>query len=219
MKWVTRLFAFYIDASIHVAFAVLALVKITGIILNISIDHHLAGYLFFGTIACYNFIKYGVEAEKYALVGNRYHRYIQVVSFTALAFALYNAFFLSWDTWVGIGIISFLTGLYALPVLPKAKNLRSLGLMKILLVGLVWSVSTVLFPVIETKETLTWDIWIEAAQRLMLVLILLIPFEIRDLKYDSPMLRTLPQRIGSMNAKSLGALMAILFFFMTLLKR
>jgi len=218
MKWVTRLFDFYLDASIHVALAVFALIKITGSIVNISVNNHLSYYLFFGTIVCYNFVKYGVEAKKYFLVTNRYYKNIQITSFIALALALYHAYFLQWQTWAGILVISFLIGLYAIPVLPQAKNLRSLGLLKIILVGLVWSGSTVLLPVIEADGNMNWDFWIETIQRFMLVLVLLIPFEIRDLKYDEPSLRTLPQRIGSMNSKSLGALVAIVLFSLTLLK-
>ena len=218
MKWVARIFDFYLDASIHVSFAVFALIQVTAILLNIELSQHLLYYLFFGTISCYNFVKYGVEAEKYILVANQYHKYIQIASFIALAIAIYHAYFLSWETWAGIAVISVLTGLYALPILPQAKNLRSLGLLKIVLVGLVWSGSTVVLPILEAKVAMTWDGWIEAIQRFILILVLLIPFEIRDLDYDAPTLRTLPQRFGSMNAKSIGGLAAIVIFFLTYLK-
>ena len=218
MKWGSRLFDFYLDASIHVAFAVFALVQITGIMLHISISDHLSYYLFFGTIACYNFVKYGLEADKYFILANRYHKGIQIASFIALVLAVYHACFLLWETWVGICIISILTGLYALPVLPQAKNLRSLGLLKIVLVSLVWAGSTVVLPVIEAGEVLAWDFWIETIQRFIIVLLLLIPFEIRDLKYDAPSLRTLPQRTGSKNTKSIGVISATVLFFMTYLK-
>ncbi|WP_273565905.1 hypothetical protein [Maribacter halichondriae] len=212
MKWPTRLFDFYLDASIHVALGVFALLKVTVILLHISVDPHVSSYLFFGTIACYNFIKYGVEAEKYLLVANRYHKNIQFFSFAALTMALYHLYFLTWQTWLAIAIISFLTGIYALPVLPKAKNLRSLGLLKILLVGLVWAGSTVILPVLEASQAMKWDTWIETCQRFLLVLVLLIPFEIRDLKYDAPDLRTLPQRVGFARTKGWAALWVVLLF-------
>ena len=218
MKWAVRLFDFYLDASIHVAFAVIALVQITAMIANIEHSWHISFYLFFGTISCYNFIKYGVEAEKYILVASRYHKNIQIASFIALALAFYHAYFLRWETWVGIGVISILTGLYALPIFPQTKNLRSLGLFKIFLVSLVWSGSTVVLPVVEAGVAFTWDVCIETIQRFALVLVLLIPFEIRDLEYDSPALRTLPQRLGWKTAKRIGGLIVILFFFLTFLK-
>ncbi len=143
MKWFARIFDFYLDASIHVALSVYALIQITGIILQFEVDSHLSYFIFFGTIACYNFIKYGVEAEKYIVVANRYHRNIQVASFVALIFVCYHAWFLPYDTWLSIGFVLILTGLYALPIFPGIKNLRSLGLLKIALVAVVWSGATV----------------------------------------------------------------------------
>ncbi|MCJ7467684.1 MAG: hypothetical protein MUO53_13440 [Maribacter sp.] len=218
MKFLYRIFDFYLDASIHIAFAVWALLQITGRLLQIEIDVNLSYFLFFGTIACYNFVKYGVEAKKYVLVAKVYQRYIQLASLIALGIALYHLYFLSLQTWAIIGCIALLTGLYALPILPKAQNLRSLGVLKIILVSLVWTASTVILPVMAEGELMHRDAYIETLQRFILVLILLIPFEIRDLEYDSPTLRTLPQRIGSTRTKTIGALAVILFFFLTFLK-
>ncbi|QLG45993.1 UbiA prenyltransferase family protein [Costertonia aggregata] len=218
MTVLQRIFDFYLDASIHVAFAVLALVHATGLTLNIPTDEHLSWFLFFGSVTCYNFIKYGVEAEKYVLVANRYHKNIQLASFIVLGFAVYHAFFLTMQVWVTLILLFFLTALYALPVLPNAKNLRSLGGLKIFIVALVWSGTTVMLPYIVTKNTLVWDVWIEACQRFVLVLILLIPFEIRDLRYDSPELKTLPQRYGVAKTKIIGSFMVLLFFFLSFLK-
>jgi len=79
MKLLLRFFNFYLDASIHVALAVFSLVYVTTITLNISINSHLIYFIFFGTIVCYNFIKYGVEADKYFLVANPYHKNIQIM--------------------------------------------------------------------------------------------------------------------------------------------
>ena len=217
MKWLKSIFDFYLDASIHVAFAIYALLQISFLTLNIPYDFHLSFFIFFGSISCYNFIKYGVEAEKYILVGNQYHKGIQLLSFIALGIALYHGHFLSVRVWVGIGGLVFLTGLYALPVLPKAKNLRSWGGLKIFVVGLVWSGATVLLPVLSSQLEFTWDIGIQTFQRIMLILVLLIPFEIRDLAYDNAALRTLPQRYGVTNTKIIGGFATLVFFFSTFL--
>lgn len=218
MKLFKRIFDFYLDASIHVAFAVFCLVWLTGIILDVPIDSDLAFFLFFGTIASYNFIKYGLEAEKYILVANRYHKNIQFFSFVALAFGLYHAYFLNLETWVGLGALAFLTGLYALPVLPKAKNLRSLSGFKVFPVALVWAGATVILPVLEIMGNLNWDDWVEAVQRFIIVLVLLLPFEIRDLQYDSLALRTIPQRFGIKVTKAIGITWIVILFLITFLK-
>ncbi len=213
-----QFFNFYLDASVHVAFAVFCLLKITELLLNISINHNLMYFIFFGTIACYNFIKYGVEAEKYILVANRYHKSIQILSFIALGITVYLGFFLSIKVWYGIAILMFLVGLYTLPVLPKAKNLRSYGWLKIFIVAIVWAGVTVLLPVLSVNMRLDVDIWVEIFQRFLVVLILLVPFEIRDLAYDSPSLRTIPQRFGVIHTKLATGLVVLVFFFSTWLK-
>lgn len=217
MKWLKSIFDFYLDASIHVAFAIYALLQISFLTLNIPYDFHLSFCIFFGSISCYNFIKYGVEAEKYILVANQYHKGIQLLSLIALGFALYHVHFLSVEVWVGIGGLVFLTGLYALPVLPKAKNLRSWGGLKIFVVGLVWAGATVILPALSSRIEFTWDIGIQTFQRFVLILILLIPFEIRDLAYDNVALRTLPQRYGVTNTKIFGGFATLVFFISTFL--
>ena len=217
MKWVKRIFDFYLDASIHVAFAIYALLQITFQTLNIPYDYHLSLFIFFGSISCYNFIKYGLEAEKYFLVANQYHKGIQFFSFVALGFALYHGYFLSLNVWMGVGGLTLLTGLYALPVLPNAKNMRSWGGLKIFFVALVWAGATVLLPVLSANQLITWDIGVGIFQRFVLILILLIPFEIRDLAYDKVELKTLPQRYGVTNTKIFGGFATLVFFFITFL--
>ncbi|ASV29423.1 UbiA prenyltransferase family protein [Maribacter cobaltidurans] len=218
MEKLQRLFNFYINASIHVAFGVFALTHVTIKTFSIQRDEHLAWFLFFGTIVCYNFIKYGVEAEKYFIVANPYQKNIQIVSFISFILGCYHAYFIRVEVWLGIMALVFLTGLYAIPVLPNTKNLRSLGGLKIFIVALVWAGATVILPVLGSFKILFWDIWVEAVQRFFFVLLLLIPFEIRDLKYDNPELRTLPQRFGVRATQLIGALLAFLFYLVTFLK-
>jgi hypothetical protein len=218
MKWLRRLFYFYLDASIHVALSVFALIEISCVFFGLARDNHISYLVFFGTIACYNFVKYGVEAKKYILVANTYHKNIQVVSFIAGAFALYHSFFVSFETWVGIVVLSVLTSLYAIPLLPNTKNLRSLGGLKIFVVAMVWAGTTVVLPVIAADMAVDWDVFVELVQRFIMVLILMLPFEIRDLDYDDPELKTLPQRYGHVNTKIYGAFGAVAFFFLTFLK-
>ncbi|MFD0796622.1 hypothetical protein ACFQZJ_04065 [Maribacter chungangensis] len=218
MKSLKGVFDFYLDASVHVAFGVLALVGITVLTLNISVNEHLSWFLFFGTMVCYNFVKYGVEAKKYVLVANRYHKNIQFFSFIAVGFMFYHAYFLTRSVWIGILVLAFVSGLYAVPVLPKAKNLRSWGGFKIFIVALVWMGATVLLPVLSAGHPFSWDVKVIAFQRFVFVLILLIPFEIRDLTYDDPELKTLPQRYGVANTKVFGSFMVLVFFFTTFLK-
>ena len=218
MTLIKRIFDFYLDASIHVALAIFSLVHVTALTLNINVPQELYIFIFFGSIGCYNFVKYGVEAEKYILVANRYHKNIQFFSFGCLLIAFYQLFFLSERVIVTLFILVAITGLYALPVLPRHKNFRSLSGLKILIVATVWAGTTVILPAISKLEVISWNVKVETFQRFMLVLILLVPFEIRDLKYDSAALKTLPQRVGVKGAKLIGWSWAIIFYAATFLK-
>lgn len=218
MKLLKQFFDFYIDASIHVALAVVSLLYVTDILLNIPIDIHLNYFIFFGTIGAYNFVKYGVEAKKYILVVTGYHKIIQFLSMIALVIAFYHVSFLNKNSFIFLAIMILMTGLYAIPVLPHTKNLRNLGGLKIFIVALVWAGVTVLMPAITASISISWDILIETLQRFLLVLILLVPFEIRDLAYDSPELKTMPQRFGVTNTKIFASFAVVIFYGLTFLK-
>ncbi|MFD2589122.1 hypothetical protein ACFSQJ_19515 [Croceitalea marina] len=217
MRFLRQAFDFYLDASIHVALAVVTLYFSTLQIIETSTNWQLASFLFFGTIVCYNFIKYGVEAEKYLIVSNPYHKLIQGFSFLAFAFSAYFFLQLGYNLWFAIMTLLGVSVLYAIPLLPKAKNLRSLAGLKTFLVALVWMGCTVVLPLVDNDIKVTWDIGILLLQRFLLVLILLLPFEIRDLKFDKPELKTMPQRIGVEKTKTVGYVLtvfyAVLLFF------
>ena len=163
-------------------------------------------------------MKYGVEAEKYILVTDIHQKHIQGISLLALIVALYHSYFLSLPVFLGIAVLVVLTGLYAIPLLPRARNLRSLGGLKIFVVAVVWAGSTVILPVISVEQYISWDVQIETVQRFILVLILLVPFEIRDLAFDSIELITLPQRFGILNTKIIGGAAIVPFYCIAWLK-
>jgi len=216
MKFLIRVFDFYLDASIHVALAVYCFMRAFTFFLDIPMDTNLLGGVFFGTIVCYNFIKYGVEAEKYIVVTNKYQRYIQALSFVAGGFGLYYAYSFPPQVWAGIAILSIYTIIYAIPVFSKTKNLRSLGGLKTFMVALVWSGTIVGLPFINAKLDMGyWDLFINALQCFLWVFVLLIPFEIRDLSADVPELVTLPRLLGIKKTRLLGAVATGFSFFLT----
>ncbi|MDT0607897.1 hypothetical protein [Croceitalea rosinachiae] len=218
MKLFKHIFNFYLDASIHVGLAVVSFYFISVKTLETSTNTALIGFLFFGTIVCYNFIKYGVEAKKYLIISNPYHRLIQAFSFLSFFGAMYFLIYLKTELWIVIVCLVLVSALYAIPFLPRAKNLRSLCGMKTYLVALVWMGCTVLLPVKDEGLPLTWDIVVLMIQRVLVVLILLMPFEIRDLRYDDFNLKTLPQRIGVKKTKSVTYFLIIIYVGLVFLK-
>ncbi|WP_240793849.1 UbiA prenyltransferase family protein [Antarcticibacterium arcticum] len=111
------------------------------------------------------------------------------------------------------------TLLYALPVFSKNRNLRALPGLKIYVIGLVVSIVTVLMPLVLYEELLERDILIEFLQRFLMVIALVIPFEIRDLKFDLIQLNTIPQKIGVARSKILGYILVSLVVSAEFLKQ
>ncbi len=209
MKWLKALFRFYIQASIHVALAVTALVWLTITQLQLTANYHLLAFVFFASVSGYNFIKYALVAGLNHFHLSRPLRLIQLFSmFCALA-TLYFLLFLPHQSYLLLGILIALTFFYAIP-LYKQKNLRGLTGLKLFFVALVWAGVTVLFPVITENHQPDKTVWLLFLQRFLLVIALTIPFEIRDLTNDDLALGTLPQRLGIVSTKFMGVALLII---------
>lgn len=219
MRLAKALFNFYLEASMHVALSATALVGITALSVPLPWNVSLLGFVFFGTVVYYNFVKYGVGAKKYLVVSTSYHKRIQGFSFVCLGIAFYFLSCLSWDIWGAVAVLGLLAALYAVPVLPHKGNLRGWGGLKIYIVALVWTGVTVGLPLIAAQRAMTWDLWVLVVQRFVLVTVLMLPFEIRDLPQDDKRLRTLPQVLGVRNTQRLGVVLVGVFFVLTLLYR
>lgn len=218
MRWVQKWFDFYIDASVHVALAVGALVYLTFMKYGISFNQAVGCSVFYGTIVSYNFVKYATIARKYFYMPNSYLRGVQLFSLVCLI--LFGYYFVQINTSGKILLLvaSLLTCLYALPLLPGKRNFRSLRSCKTIIVALCWAILTVLLPLVNANLELTGSVWVLFLQRILLVLALMIPFEIRDVKYDDPRLDTLPQRYGVKGTKYIGYSILILFFVLTVFR-
>ena len=218
MIWLRRIFEFYLDSSIHVALALVSFLELTSLFLNISVSNELRLFVLFGSIACYNFLKYGIEVHKYSIKGNRQKRIIGVLSLISAFIAFY--YILSFKTQVlsVLGILMILVLLYAFPIYPHQKSLRSLGIVKVLLVAIVWSGITAFVPVVSSLVELNWDAYVVTLQRFITVIVLMIPFEIRDMHLDPPAIRTLPRRIGIRRTKLLGVILTVLTYLMIYLR-
>ena len=217
MKWLERILDFYVNGSIHVAFAVISFLLISTEFLNISVSEYLLYFVFFSTISYYNLLKYGS-----GLLGNLRvnSRPLAILSFSLIC--LFLAFLAGLKLPARIIpvilVLIVLIVLYAAPVFPSDKNLRSLGLLKIIIVAVSWTIVTVLLPVVAVGDKIQWDILILSVQRFVLVLAMMIPFEIRDMYLDPPEIRTIPRRIGVKHTKWLGVILAFLSFALVYLK-
>ncbi len=208
MKPLNGLFAFYINSSIHVALAVLAFLGITLMEYRLNIPKELWAFVFLGTLTGYNFVKYSKVA------GLHHHRLthslktIQIFSAGSFILLCIVAFRLSIEILLTTAAFGLATFFYAVPLIHK-KNLRNLSGIKIFIVGFVWAGVTVIVPIIAAEMPISGDVLLTFFQRILIVVVLILPFEIRDVPYDSLNLKTLPQQMGVWNTKFLGELILL----------
>jgi hypothetical protein len=221
---IKSIFSFYITSSIHVAFTAFSLTWITMLEFDIDYEKNSLYFVFFATIMAYNFVKYfGLAKFHYRRLASRL-KFIQVFSVFSFVAMGYFAIHLNAIALVLIGVLGMVTFLYAIPLIPKyylfddQQNLRQIGGLKIYVIALVWTGTTVLLPIFNAEYVFTINVFITAFQRFCLILVLMLPFEIRDLNYDNLKLATIPQKIGIKNTKVLGVLILIVFTFLEFFK-
>lgn len=224
MKRLKHFFDFYINSSIHVALSVVALCWVTLLEFGLSIDKNVFCFLFFASITGYNFVKYfGLAKFHHRSLAN-WLKTIQVFSFFCFVAMVFFFFKLKEETWLCIVATAVVTFLYAVPFMPKKYvfdkqgNLRNIGGLKVYIIAFVWAAVTVVLPLINGGFNLNYDVLITGLQRFIFVLVLMLPFEVRDLQYDSLKLATIPQKIGVKRTKILGSLGLAVFCFLEFMK-
>lgn len=218
MSYLKRFLNFYINSSIHVSFAVVALAVITYNDLDIIEDVALLLFLFFGSVSGYNFVKYAEVAGLHHRSLTKSLREIQIFSFVCGVGLLLSLFWLSREALLVTFFLGVLTLFYAVPFFSRKRNLRAIAGIKIYVIAIVWAGATVLLPVEQSSYNINTIVWVVFIQRVIFIIVLMIPFEIRDLQYDDKSLKTLPQLLGVNRVKKLGYFLLCSFYSMIFLR-
>jgi hypothetical protein len=168
-------------------------------------------FAFFGTILGYNFVKYDALARTQKLQMSIQLKAIAALSFLCFIATGYYFFQLQRVTQITGIIFLVITLLYTLPFFPNRENARNWAGIKIYIVALTWVGVTVFLPILNAEVTVTSDFYLKSIQRFILVFVLILIFEIIDLKLDDPHLKTVPQQIGIKRTKKLGYFLLVVF--------
>ncbi len=218
MTFLRQLFNFYINSSIHVALSVFSLTWITLLSLNISYTESVLYFVFYGTITGYNFVKYFAIAKFHHRQLANWLKLIQILSFICFVLMCFYATKMSLKAHIfniGLAIVTFF---YAIPLFSKKNTLRTVVGLKVYIIALVWTGVTVFLPLIALDYKLNTDAVLLGFQRFLFIIVLMLPFEIRDLKFDKPELSTLPQKLGLGKTKLLGIALLTIFFLLEFFK-
>lgn len=211
MKYLKHIFDFYLNSSVHVALAASVLVLVTYHFTKLPINWSVFSFVFLGTLVCYNTIKY---ADVF-LKKKKVKQSVKIIFVQNVICCILSGYFfleLSFSAQITTFFFLFLSFLYLIPLGRKRINLRNFAGIKIYIVSLCWAGVTVLIPILNAEVFVENDIVLNFIQRFVLTLILILIFDINDLKYDEVRLKTLPQTIGVRKTKNLIYFLLIVFF-------
>jgi hypothetical protein len=116
---------------------------------------------------------------------------------------------------------AFMTFFYAIPLFKIGKlevSFRNFPMIKIFSIAIAWAGISVFFPLYEANYQFTSAVYLEFLQRILILLAITIPFDIRDIAADAKSLKTLPQILGVNFSKVLGILLLFGFILMEIFK-
>lgn len=224
MQFFKKIINFYILSNLHVALAGLFMAKIT--LLKFEINEHFTPvFVGLSIVVSYNFIRfYELKTNRLSSLRGWFLTHLMILGvllfFSGIGL-LYILFFLDFNMNALKVLFPFLlmTIFYVIP-LYKIRNMefsfRNFPGLKIFSIGVAWAGVTVLFPLYEAEIEFTPGVYLEFIQRILILIAIIIPFDIRDVQSDSKKLTTLPQVLGVYGAKWLGLVLLILFVMLSL---
>jgi len=224
---VSRFYAYfkaYIFSNVHVAIAGYCLTKIT--LLQYGFDTYISPlFVLFSIIFSYNFIRY-LELETHEIDWfKEWYDQHKIGFFVLSVSALVGLVILVFSSSISIGsllvLLPFLlpTFFYVIPLCKRRGvtfSFRDFPGVKIYSIALCWAGVTVFFPLLAVGFQLDSGVWWLFIQRVLILIVITIPFDIRDVKKDPPSLRTLPQLIGVGKSKGLALLLLCFFLLLSL---
>ncbi|MDD3722255.1 MAG: hypothetical protein PHW92_07195 [Lutibacter sp.] len=217
MKLFRKIVVFYVFSNFHVAFAGFSLTKITLIGFGLA-DNFTPLFVAFSILLSYNFIRfYEIKEGRLNWFKDWFFMNIKelLVLMILSIFGLgYISFFREFNI-KSILILfpfAFMTFFYAIPLFKIGKlevSFRNFPMIKIFSIAIAWAGISVFFPLDEWNYQFTSAVYLEFFQRILFLLAITIPFDIRDVETDSKSLKTLPQTLGITNSKILGTLCLI----------
>ncbi|WP_156027099.1 UbiA family prenyltransferase [Sporocytophaga myxococcoides] len=214
---IQRFFHFILFSNLFISVSSITLTLSTFLILNTKFEPHDIPFLLFifaSTFLTYNVhIWYKKEGDDPELPRNIWRRRNSLLTKGMFVFFLLvlftSLFFISGKViWFTMHLAVF-SLFYSAPLL----NFKRIPFLKIFLISYVWSISTVILPSINKGYSVLDREVIEIfVQRIIFILALAIPFDIRDIEVDRRNnIDTLPTLLGFGRAKLLSVILLILF--------
>ena len=96
----------------------------------------------------------------------------------------------------------------------KGRSLRGITFVKMYLIAAVWTLVVGVIPLI-LQEQISNEKIIFVSAHFFFIVGLCVPFDVRDLVYDSPTLKTLPQLVGVRWSKVISVVLVGIYYFLS----
>lgn len=238
MQMIKRIFLSVLDfllfSNVFIALCAVAQGLVTYHLLKMPADKYVLAFLFFSTLALYNFAMLlskpaAPEKSPYVRVRWIFSHHRMIISMTMISVLCLIPLGL-WYLSIESKMLMLFTGLlavgYNMPflVLNQQKiGLRNIPGIKLFLIALIWAVSCVLLPIVELERN--QQVNISSAETLLLVFkrflfvaAITVPFDIRDLYQDKLYaLKTIPVMLGERKAYIFCQFLLLLYLLLLIL--
>ena len=201
-----NIFNWIVSNNIFVAVCVLAF-SISSEVLLGTVNLKINQFVFFATLFTYNFQRVvklkqrTIDLKTDLQEKNKTSTYfIMIIAGIIIA---YHFYYFKTSTQIAIIFSGILSVLYPF-------GIRNIPFAKILVIALVWTISTMLLLVLENNIFISQNLILHLSARFLFVFAITIPFDIRDLKFDDKKMKTIPIAFGEVKAKLIGV-MALFF--------
>jgi len=214
---------FFLYTNVFVSICVVALSQSTAIICGIENSGMLL-FVFFSTLFSYNFqrlIRFNnhTNSSRQLIWIQNNKNFVRSLTFFALFFSIIYGLKLSFNSLIFL-LLPFCFSIFY-PFKIKLFNtiftIREIPYLKLFLISITWSMVTVGLVVIEGQLAITNDIILLFLSRLFFVLAITIPFDIRDLSFDSLSMKTIPQIFGVKKSIYLSLSFLVIFEILSIL--
>lgn len=203
---------FYVYSNLHVSLAVACFTLISGFLFDKNVETE-ALFLGCSTFIAYHFIRY-MNRTKYGKThlldafSNTYKNIIGGLLVLTIGVNLYLLTFLEVNQTLRLlpfGVLTLLYGVSFIKLKEKRYSIRYIPGLKIFIIASVWAGVVVFFPLEFNSQTGLYFL-----ESLLFVVVLTLPFDIRDVQFDKENVTTLPIVLGLPKTKWLGTLFLLL---------
>lgn len=227
-----KLFKFLIETNLLIAFAAICFMWANMYFLDIYVESlgYLSAQIFFSTWFVYQisrwiYFKKGQYTNEKELVVQWFIKYPtlnKITIFGSGILAVFFTFFLQPQTIIVLSIIGFISILYPIPVLKPFgihTRFRDFPFIKIFMIALVWSATSVILPYTESfiydnhpdVERLVLLLFIV---QFIFILFITLPFDINDVETDKVSnIKTIPSVFGVKTSKIITLILGIIYAF------